>query len=270
VSLVISSAIVMLVSSVFLVQNNFYASQLLRTATQDNARSVTELLSADIRMVADSGVIVANESQLVIRSPMLLAVVCGSQGGGSVFAFMEEGTNLVDTLDMGGFAVRDETTGAWSFYQTTWDDIKASGGQPARTCFDTSGSDTTAAAGEFIRLSSLASYHGSLPAPGSMLMLFREIEYRFSASALDTLTMGLYRGNYGETLIEFASGMDTTAAFQYRVSGSPSYTGSVTGAALGTIDGIRVVVQSRLRAATGGRQDVTAGWTVDIPLRNAN
>ena len=68
----------MLISSIFLVQNSFYASQLLRTATQDNVRSVTEILATDIRMVADSGVIVATDTQLVVRSPMLLAVVCGS------------------------------------------------------------------------------------------------------------------------------------------------------------------------------------------------
>ena len=38
---------------------------------------------------------------------------------------------------------------------------------------------------------------------------------------------------------------------------------------LGAIDAIRVVVEARLRAATGGGRDVTAGWTVDIPLRHA-
>lgn len=268
-SLVISLAIVMLISSIFLVQNSFYAGQLLRTATQDNVRSVTEILATDIRMVADSGVIVATDTQLVIRSPMLLAVVCGSQGG-SVYAYMEEGTDLVDTLDMGGFAVRDDATGAWSFYQTDWKDIKASGGQPAGSCYNTSGSDTAGADSEYIRLSSLASYHGSLPPPGSILMLFREMEYRFSVSELDGTTMGLYRGNYGETLTEFASGMDTTAAFQYRTAGSSTYVNSVTGSDLGKIDAIRIVVESRLRAPTGGVDDITAGWSVNIPLRNAN
>jgi prepilin-type N-terminal cleavage/methylation domain-containing protein len=38
ISLVLSAFVVMLVSSTFLIQNNYYATQLQRTRVQDNAR----------------------------------------------------------------------------------------------------------------------------------------------------------------------------------------------------------------------------------------
>ena len=49
IALVLSSVVILLVSSTFLVQNNYYSSQTQRTGVHDNARAATELIASEIR-----------------------------------------------------------------------------------------------------------------------------------------------------------------------------------------------------------------------------
>ena len=75
------------------------------------------------------------------------------------------------------------------------------------------------------------------------------------------------RGVYGAPLVEFATGMDTTAQFQYRTGGT-TYADTVSSSSLGDIDAIRIVADARKRAPTGGQEDLTFGWSVNVTLRN--
>lgn len=267
IALVISSVIVVLVSQVFLIQNQYYAVQLSRSQAHDNVRMVTEIVGGELRSLMADGVQVAENKQLVIRSPMLLGVVCATVGGSTQYVHMEGGEENVDTLEVAGFAERDPV-GGWNYYTTTWDYISLPGGTPAASCAS-NGADTTGTSAEFFRLRRLQTFLGGQPDLGTLIMLFREIEYKFDTSTMDSTAVGLYRGNYGETLTEYATGMDTTAQFQYRTGGS-SYANSVSGAGLATIDAIRIVAEARKSVAAGGVEDVTYGWSVNIPLRNAN
>jgi hypothetical protein len=79
--------------------------------------------------------------------------------------------------------------------------------------------------------------------------------------------MGLSRKAYGGSLVEYATGMDTTAQFQYRV-GSSGYSFTITASKLDSIDVIRIVAEARKPAPTGGVDEVLYGWSVNIPLRN--
>ena len=70
VALTISSLIVVLVSTVFLVQNRYYALQLQRSRAHDNARTATDLVSADLRSVMRGGFVLAERKRMVVRTPM--------------------------------------------------------------------------------------------------------------------------------------------------------------------------------------------------------
>jgi hypothetical protein len=98
-------------------------------------------------------------------------------------------------------------------------------------------------------------------------MLFRETTFKILPSVLDTMTLGLYRQVYGGSLVEFATGMDTTAQFQYRTGGS-TYADTITAGSVGNIDAVRIVADARLPSRSGGRPDVTFGWSVNVALRN--
>jgi hypothetical protein len=105
-----------------------------------------------------------------------------------------------------------------------------------------------------------------VPAEGDVVMLFRETTFKIQQSQLEPSTYGLFRGSYGDPLVEFATGIDTTAHFQYRAAGG-TYVDTVTAGSLAGIDAVRIVAEARKAAPTGGVDDVTFGWAVNVPLR---
>jgi len=269
VALTLSSVLVILVGTTFLVQNRYYATQLARTTTQDNARTVTEMVASELRGLTDSAVVIATNQRLVVRSPMVMAVVCAQLTSPTRIAVqMDGGEAGVTTDEVTGFGIRS-STGRWSYYDISgWSRIQSSGGNPAAGCA-ANGADTVGISGDFVRLQRIDSYAGSWPANGTVMMIYRTVEYTIQTSTMDPSTLGLFRGMYGSTLVELATGLDSSSGFLYRTGGA-SYATSVTGAAsLGTIDAIRIVAEARTRPQTGGTEDITYGWGVNVHLRNA-
>ncbi|MDP2958950.1 MAG: hypothetical protein Q8N53_21175, partial [Longimicrobiales bacterium] len=131
------------------------------------------------------------------------------------------------------------------------------------------GADTVGISGDFHRLQRINTYAGSWPANGTVMMIYRTVEYRIQTSTMDPSTLGLFRGMYGQNAVELATGLNTTSGFLYRTGGA-SYATSVSGAASrGAIDAIRIVAEARTRPQAGGTEDITYGWGVNVHLRNA-
>jgi hypothetical protein len=126
---------------------------------------------------------------------------------------------------------------------------------------------TSGASGEFHRLGPLNTFFGNAPREGVALMLYRETTYRIQDSELDPGRLGLFRRVLGGSFVEFATGMDASAQFQYRTGGS-TYADTVVAASLDAIDAVRIVADARKPARTGGHQDVTFGWSVTVALPN--
>lgn len=266
VAMTLSSVLVILVSTVFLVQNQYYAIQLERSAAHDNARVGTEMVASEIRSVPLGGVTRAENKRLQVRSPMLLGVVCGHPGSNRVSVQLDGGVAGINTDDVGGVALLNPVTGAWDYRDANWGNMYQGGGSPAADCA-TNGADTAGVSGDFARFRRFNSYFGGLPPTGSVVMFYREVEYRFATSTMDPTTTALYRGKVGETLDELVTGMDATAQFLYRTGGS-SYFTTVSGGSLANVDAIRLRIQARRKPRTGGVDDVTYGWDVNVYLRN--
>ncbi|MDP2955511.1 MAG: prepilin-type N-terminal cleavage/methylation domain-containing protein [Longimicrobiales bacterium] len=110
VALTLSSVLVVLVSSVFLVQNRYFALQMERTAAQDNARMVTDMVASEIRSVTRGGVALAENKRLVVRSPMVMGVVCASSAGPTTTVHLDGGDAGVTAADVAGLAQRNALT----------------------------------------------------------------------------------------------------------------------------------------------------------------
>ncbi len=268
VAMTLTSVLVVLVATTFLVQNRYYATQLARTTAQDNARMLTEMVASELRSLTDSAVVLAANQRLVVRAPMVMAVVCAQLSAPPrITVQMDGGAAALTESEVSGFGVRG-TNGVWSYYDIgNWNAIRQPGGNPAADCY-ANGADTVGISGDFQRLKSINAYHGSWPSTGTIMMIYRAVEYRIQTSTMDPSTLGLYRGMFGGTLVEMVTGLDSSAGFLYRTGGA-SYATSVTGAAnLGQIDAVRVVAQARTRPQAGGAEDVTYGWAVNVHLRN--
>lgn len=270
IALTLSSVLIILVGTVFLVQSEFYATQLARTAAHDNARMLTELVASELRSLTDSAVILADSTRLAARSPIVGAIVCAHGSGNRVSVHLPGGITGFTTDDVSGVATVDTASGRWLYHDRSWSNIYQSGGSPAASCH-AAGADTTGGAlGHFVdfRGGTLSGGFGYKPPLGATLMLYRSVEYRIQTSTMDPTTQALYRGTYGSTLTEIVTGLDTSAKFQYRTGGT-TYASRVTGASLGAIDAVRIVAQARRRPESGAADDVTYGWAVNVHLRNS-
>ena len=264
IAMVLSSFVIGLVSHTFLVQNRYYATQTLQTGAQDNVRAATELMAREVRNAAEDGMVVAGARTLTVRSPMAIAVICNRQGAPQGDIMTEGGQAGVDTLEVGGLALRNSTT--WEYSNAVWSYINGNDGNSAEDCAD-NGADTVGAIDNFHRVRRLNTLFGTPPSEGDVLMIFRETTFKIQTSQLDTTTYGLFRGSYGGALVEFATGIDTTAQFQYRTGGT-TYADTVVSGSLSSIDAVRIVADARMHSATGGDEAVTFGWSVNVALRN--
>lgn len=262
----LSSFVLLLVSSTFLVQNNYYSSQTQRTGAQDNARTATELMASEVRSAMGDGFVVAGARTLTVRSPMVLGVICNRSGAGVADVHTEGGQARLDPGEIAGLAVRDEVTGGWTYATASWASLDGSDATSASSCA-TNGADTTGVATEFHRLVGLDGLFSPVPDEGAVIMLFRETTFEIRTSVMDPPALGLFRAPFADSLLEFATGMDTTARFQYRID-QATYTDTVTSGFLADIDAVRIVANARKRAQTGGRDDITFGWAVNVAVRN--
>ena len=264
VAMLLSSVLIILVSTTFLVQNQYYSGQTLHAGAQDNARVATERVASELRTVSTGGVVVAGQRTLTVRSPIVITSICSRQGGGDGDVHTEGGEVGLDTGEVAGVALRDSLTGTWTYRSATWSYLNGSAPSADR-CY-ASGADTVGARAEFHRIGHLDDFVPT-PVVGDVLMLYRETTYKIQDSQLDPGRLGLFRRRYGGSFVEFATGMDTTAQFQYRTGGS-TYADTVLAASLPAIDAIRIVADARKPATTGGREDVTFGWGVNVALRS--
>jgi hypothetical protein len=265
VALVLSSVLIILVSTTFLVQNQYYSSQTLHAGAHDNARTATERVASELRSVMEDGILVAGPRTLTLRSPIVVGMVC-DQAGNNVNVHFEGGAAGLDADEVAGVAVRDTLTGAWTYATATWASLDQ-GGSGAATACAAEGANVTGAGAGFHTIGPLNTLFADVPTEGVALMLYRETTFKIQDSELEPGRLGLFRRIYGGSFVEFATGMDPTAQFRYRTGGS-TYADTITAASLDDIDAVRIAAAARKPARTGGQQDVTFGWDVAVALRN--
>ena len=252
-------------SGTFLAQTRYYSAQTLDVSAHDNARIATDRLAGEIRSSMEDGFVVAGPRTMTIRSAIRLASVCET-GSTRWTVYFDDGPTGLDAAEVAGAALRDPATGTWEYQNATWASLDDGFNDAAIDCALAGPADTVGASGDFNRLA-LGSLFATTPAIGDIVMLFRETTFKIQMSSLDTLTFGLYRQPYGGTLVEFATGMDSTAQFQYRTGGS-TYADTIVGSAVSDIDAVRIVADARLPAPSAMQEDATFGWSVNISVRN--
>lgn len=270
IALVLSSIVIILVSTTFLVQNQYQASQVARAGVHDNARSATDLLVGELRSSMRGGIILAGKRTLTVRSPVTLATVCGQAAVGTVLDLhIDGGLAAIDTSEIAGAALHNDVSGDWWYERVAWTLLDGGNVGSALRCAS-NGADTLGARADFhsaVRIPVVFD-PASMPEVGDLVMLFRETKFTIRLSDLDSSSLALFREPYGQPAVEFASGIDTTAHFQYRVGGT-AYQDTVAAASVGAVDAVRIVLDARRRSESGAGQDVTFGWATNRLLGNA-
>jgi hypothetical protein len=259
--------LVLLVGTVFLVQNNFYSHVYVRGQTQENARAMKEMVESEIRGVAAGGVTTADSSRMVVRSNLAIGVVCGYLGG-DVDVFIPAWASSTDSTEIGGFGYRS-SAGVWEYHDRTWTQLHATGSQPAAVCAG-NGADTTGVSSSFYWMNYIDDDTGLAASTmvGSVVMFYRRTEFKFNSSSLISGDRALFWGLEGGTLRELVTGMAPGAHFEFR-TGTNTWSKSVTGGSLANINAVRVVAQAIGKGESSAELTYDFTLNVDIPLQNA-
>jgi hypothetical protein len=266
VAMVLSTLVVALVTSVFLVQNGFYADAVKTSALHESVRSAVSLVSSQLRGVAPGGIVEAEADSVTFRVPLAVGGVCAVNGS-ETFLLLPTGGEGIDGEEVAGYAVQDDL-GLWSYTAEAWGSIYGSAGAtPAGTC-SLAGADTTGASADFYRLDGMV----ASPAlqPGDLVMIYREATLRLGTSGLDGSSTALFTGPVGSTLTEFASGLTAASAFEYRFAGQTNWRDRVPGGNKDRIATIRFSALGAVASSRASRDSLTFNLTVTVPLRNAN
>jgi len=263
--MVISTMLVILVATVFLVQNEFYADAVKKSLLQENVRSGVSFVSGELRGVVAGGILQAEPDSVVYRIPLAVGGVCAVSGTETYLLLPLDGEG-VTAAEVAGYAVRS-AAGAWTHTTATWASIyNSSGATPAATC-QLAGADTVGARNDFYRLDGLV----ATPAlkAGDLVMIYKQMEFKLGTSALDLSSTAIFNGPAGGVITEFANGLSSGSAFQYRLSGSNNFQARVTGGNLANIVAIRFSARGAVLASRANRDSLTFDLTVSIPLGNA-
>ena len=266
VAMLLSTLVVGLVTSVFLVQNEFYSDAVKKSALHESVRGAVTLVSSQLRGVASGGIVEAEADSVTYRTPLVIGGVCAVNAAETYLLLPMNGEGI-DGADVSGYAVQDDT-GTWTFTAATWASLyHSSGATPAQTCALV-GADTTRALADFYRLDGL----GASPPlqPGDLVMLYREMTLRLGTSGLDSVSTALFTGPAGGTLTEFASGLTPGSSFQYLLPHPDYWKNRVPGGNKDRILSIRFSAYGAVPSSRVGRDSLTFNLTATVPLRNVN
>jgi hypothetical protein len=275
IATVLGTLVIALVVSVVVAQGGYFGDVHARANLQETVRSSADLLREELQTVLRGGILTAESDRLVVLVPVAIGVICGevvgppgkgkAKGKGPVTgapAYLPLPGGGAGTDRVTWYAIRDEN-GDWLFHDSN---PVVTGGNPTGAC-QAVGADTDGAKGDFRNLSGLQS--PALPELGNLVALLSEVGFRFDDSALGPGTIALYRQEAGGAEVEFASGLDADARFQYRREGQPSFQDQVTSAAdRATIVEIRVFASARSLDERRGTGALSYEWDLRIPLRN--
>jgi len=264
IAVTIGTAIVLMASGVFMVQSDFYDFLVRQARVQDNARTVVQFVREVIPTVPEGGVVTATSTRFVVRRPQSHAVACADPGGSDLYVVLSNGIESISESDAEG--VGEYTVGSppsWSFIDTNVASlIGATGLVPAAACF-AEGVDTVGYFDDFVELNNINALTGSTRSVSDVFMIYEEFEVSIGTSTLDTLNSALYHGINGGTLVEFVSGLASSASFEYRVG--TTWSSSVSGGNLANINAIRVNA-STLVTAGGESSDANFDLQAIIPV----
>lgn len=256
IALTLSTALVLLAGTTFVLQGDFYDNLTRRAEAHDNVRTVAERMAEELRSVVPGGITRASPDRLAFRRPVALGAVCDRRAGRTWVHLGMSDAIAADLVH--GFAWSDGS-GAWQYRRRSWTALhEDTGGAAAGECFD-AGADTAGVADRFHALRGVGGVSG-----GDLFMVYALVGYDIDTSSLDPRTLGLYRTLSGGDAVEFISGLDGSTTFSYRIGGS--WRPTVAGGALDDIEAVRLDLVARLPAGFGGGADVVVSWTVDVPL----
>ena len=212
VSLVVMGVIGASLAQVMAVQSQFYSKHEGRSAARAVARSASNIIMSDLRMIETSGgVVAATPTVLTLRVPYVMGIVCENGGGGTEISLAPVDSVVLAEAGFSGFAWRD-ASGNYNYV----DSGNTVGNGSVSAC--TNNGITHVTGGKMLRL-----VPGPPPSagPGTPIFFFQLVAYSLSTSVSVPGGIGLWRTVVARSLAEeIVAPFDSSAVFRFFVEGS--------------------------------------------------
>jgi prepilin-type N-terminal cleavage/methylation domain-containing protein len=220
VSLVIAAIIGASFTKLLVSQNRYFDHETnLRTA-RSIARSATNLMLADLRMVQDSGGVdsVTADGKLIrILVPYRFGMVCGTNANVTTVSMLPTDSGTIANSVYNGFAWRDSTSGRYHYIfppSPLTSSLPSAASTPATCTGNGAGQAQLITVSVNGRTGDLLDLKNSGPSgalPATAVFFFQRITYSFRASGIYPNRMALWRNVEGGRNEEIMAPFDTSA-----------------------------------------------------------
>jgi prepilin-type N-terminal cleavage/methylation domain-containing protein len=190
--------------------SRFVSLQDAMAESRATARAGMQLMTSELRMVPDSGLLYAHSDSIRVSIPYVYGMACRSTGGITTGSLMPVDSLMYAAALPDTIALLDP--GGTAFIRRR---VTLSGSPSAANC--TADSIRVVPGGRLIALS----ISGSDPPSGSLFYLSQTVTYRFMNSADLPGRRGLWRRVQGGSYEELAAPYDTAARFTFLMARNP-------------------------------------------------
>ena len=194
------------------------------------ARAAMNLMTVELRMVGDDGLLAAAPESVTVQVPYSYGVTCNPSGTDLIVSLMPRDSLMYATAVLDGMAWRDNTG---TYNRITG--ISVSGSSDMAAC--QADSIRVVPGGELIAVSGIP---GVLPGPGRIMYLYQTVTYWFTASSEIPGRVGLWRKAGGDAAEELVAPFDSTAGFGCLVGPSLQVQTCPPGGGLSTVRGLEL------------------------------
>ncbi len=264
VAMIIAAIIGVSLTQLVISQSRFVALQSGIMQARGGARAALNVMTTDLRMVSDSGLVAAAPESVTVRVPYAFGVSCSQSHGRTVVSLLPADSASYFSATASGYAWRD-STGTYRFVQPAT--VTATFWFQCRYPWTVPSIATLSTPGWFPRLVTVRPNDTNTP-PGVVVYFYQLVQYAFAPSGQVPGRTGLWRtllttGQHDELVAPF----DSTTGFQFLDS---TYTAHPTPPAdLNTVKGLRLVLLAASEQPPEGRtQPMRFNLTTNVIFRN--
>lgn len=245
VAMVIAGIIGAALTRLVVNQARFVGMQDAVMRARAGARAALNVMTSELRMVSDSGLVAASRDSVTIRVPYAFGIACTQLGGATVVSLLPSENSVYNSATISGYAWRD-STGVYRLVQP------ATVASASLTSCSDSGIVTLAAPGWSERAVAVTP-NALATRTGTPVYLYQLVRYEFAPSAELPGRPALWRTVLSTgAREELVAPFDTSASFRFLVG--YSLTEQATPPAdLNTVKGLRVRLVAESETPPEGR-----------------
>jgi prepilin-type N-terminal cleavage/methylation domain-containing protein len=282
---IIGLAFVRLITS----QARFTEGQMAGRNARTVSRNAMNIMLTDLRMVQDSGgLVAASRDSVTVRIPVAFGLLCANVAGLATMQLLPVDSAMTEFGYYSGWAYRDSVTGLYRYQDAaTPTPFRSLSAGTTTTCTDSSTAQGIQKPGilpmsygtssgvtrnsSVVQVSDPVLISGT-PNPGWPIFMYQQITYRFQGSTAYPGRVGLFRKLKSNTpggavVDEIIAPVDTSARFRFYVLNADAAQ-SAAPDSLKTVRGLELVLAGSSPRAEQGKKAAQEGLVTGVFFKN--